>query len=241
MNLYDDEAFFENYAQMLRSKKGLAGAGEWPALAKILPDFKNKKVLDLGCGYGWHSFYAAENGAKEVVGIDISDKMLEVAISKNHFPQVHFEKGAIEELNFPKNYFDVVFSSLALHYVADYPQVVREVASILKPSGEFIFTVEHPIFTAEGSGDWLYDKDGQIQCFPVDHYFSEGKRQPVFLNTPTVKYHRTLTTYVEVLLENGFSLEHLVEPKVTEEFLPLMKDELRRPMMLILSGKKIEK
>lgn len=53
-NKYDDDAFFEKYAQMERSQKGLSGAGEWPTLKKMLPDFHNKKVLDLGCGYGWH-------------------------------------------------------------------------------------------------------------------------------------------------------------------------------------------
>ena len=49
-NKYDDEAFFNQYNQMSRSVKGLSGAGEWHELKKMLPDFKNKKVLDLGCG-----------------------------------------------------------------------------------------------------------------------------------------------------------------------------------------------
>ena len=53
-NKYDDERFFQKYSQMLRSQKGLQGAGEWSELQKILPDFNGKQVLDLGCGYGWH-------------------------------------------------------------------------------------------------------------------------------------------------------------------------------------------
>ena len=51
-NKYDDERFFQKYSQMLRSQKGLQGAGEWSELQKILPDFNGKQVLDLGCGYG---------------------------------------------------------------------------------------------------------------------------------------------------------------------------------------------
>ena len=53
-NKYDNEIFFQKYSQMLRSQKGLQGAGEWSELEKILPDFCGKSVLDLGCGYGWH-------------------------------------------------------------------------------------------------------------------------------------------------------------------------------------------
>ena len=48
------------YSQMDRSKQGLCGAGEWQTLKSLLPDFKGKTVLDIGCGYGWHFVYAAE-------------------------------------------------------------------------------------------------------------------------------------------------------------------------------------
>ena len=57
-NKYDEERFFEKYSQMDRSRKGLQGAGEWPALEKMLPPFAGRDVLDLGCGYGWHCRYA---------------------------------------------------------------------------------------------------------------------------------------------------------------------------------------
>ena len=76
---YDDPVFFAKYSQMNRSKQGLAGAGEWEDLQKILPSFSGKTVLDLGCGYGWHCIYAAEHGAAHVTGVDLSEKMLEVA------------------------------------------------------------------------------------------------------------------------------------------------------------------
>ena len=66
-NKYDNENFFIKYSQMERSKKGLQGAGEWHELKKILPDFQDKTVLDLGCGYGWHCKYAIDNGAKYVL------------------------------------------------------------------------------------------------------------------------------------------------------------------------------
>ena len=60
-NFYDNQPFFDKYSAMARSQKGLEGAGEWPTLKTMLPDFKNKVVLDLGCGYGWHCMYAIQN------------------------------------------------------------------------------------------------------------------------------------------------------------------------------------
>ena len=47
---------------MNRSIYGLEGVGEWSELQKLLPDFQGKRVLDLGCGYGWHCLYAAQHG-----------------------------------------------------------------------------------------------------------------------------------------------------------------------------------
>lgn len=137
-NKYDDDIFFQKYSQMSRSQQGLAGAGEWETLRKLLPDFKDKRVLDLGCGYGWHCIYAMEHGASSVVGVDISHKMLEVAKEKTHFPQVEYKCCAIEDVEFPEESFDVILSSLAFHYVADYEILVKKIYRILKSGGKLV-------------------------------------------------------------------------------------------------------
>lgn len=239
-NKYDDQHFFQKYSEMSRSQQGLAGAGEWPELQKLLPDFRGMSVLDLGCGYGWHCKYAADHGAAQVLGTDISHRMLETAMRHNPGPNIEYHLGAMEELQFPNASFDVVLSSLALHYVANFPALVQNISRWLKPEGQFIFSVEHPVFTAYGSQDWYYDDQGNILHFPVDNYYLEGERTATFLGEQVVKYHRTLTTYLETLLRNGFQLQHVVEPQPPEHMmdLPGMKDELRRPMMLLVSAKK---
>ncbi|MFY1069256.1 class I SAM-dependent methyltransferase [Enterococcus sp. AD013-P3] len=239
-NHYDETDFFDKYSQMTRSKEGLAGAGEWQTLRRLLPDFDKKTVLDLGCGYGWHCKYAADHGAKQVIGVDLSEKMLAEAAKRNADPKIDYRQGDILEAAFPADTFDIVFSSLAFHYLPDWTAMVKRVASYLKSGGTFLFSVEHPVFTAAGNQQWAYDEQGEIRHFPVDRYFYEGVRQADFLGETVEKYHRTLTTYVETLLQNGFSIEHLVEPTPPEDLLsvPGMVDELRRPMMLIISAKK---
>ena len=180
-NKYDDPVFFEKYSQMDRSKQGLAGAGEWERLKELLPDFAGKQVLDLGCGYGWHCIYAMEHGAASCVGIDLSEKMLEVARNKTKFPQVSYRRMAMEDIDFAPESFDVVLSSLAFHYVKDFPSLLQKIHRCLTPGGDFVFSVEHPVFTAYGSQDWYYDADGNILHFPVDRYFYEGERTAAFL------------------------------------------------------------
>ncbi|MCI8623109.1 MAG: class I SAM-dependent methyltransferase [Provencibacterium sp.] len=237
---YDDPVFFEKYSQMSRSQQGLEGAGEWETLQKLLPDFQGKRVLDLGCGYGWHCIYAMEHGAAAVTGVDLSERMLAVAQEKTRFSEVRYLRMPIEETDFPPDSFDIVFSSLAFHYVRSFEEIVRRVSACLTEGGHFIFSVEHPVFTAYGTQDWIYDEEGEILHFPVDRYFLEGKREARFLGEEVVKYHKTLTTYLSGLLHGGFELLDVVEPQPPEPMLSLpgMQDEMRRPLFLIVSARK---
>jgi 2-polyprenyl-3-methyl-5-hydroxy-6-metoxy-1,4-benzoquinol methylase len=239
-NKYDNEQFFQKYSQMLRSQKGLQGAGEWSELQKILPDFEGKTVLDLGCGYGWHCKYAADHGAQSVLGTDISHKMIEKAQTINSASQIRYECIAMEDLHFPKHSFDVILSSLAFHYIKDFEPLIYNLSQWIRPQGSFVFSVEHPVFTSYGTQDWYYDENGKILHFPVDNYYYEGRREAIFLGEKVVKYHRTLTTYLNTLLLHGFELQHIIEPQPPKEMMHLdgMKDEMRRPMMLLVSAVK---
>ena len=240
-SIYDEEIFFEKYAQMDRSCLGLAGAGEWPALRSLLPDFSGKRVLDLGCGYGWHCVYAAEHGAASVTGVDLSERMLAVARQKTAFSNVTYLRMDMAAIAFPPDSFDVALSSLAIHYLPSFTDFLERIRQCLVPGGDLVFSVEHPIFTAAGPQDWYYGPDGAPLHFPVDRYFEEGPRNARFLEEDVLKYHRTLTTYLDGLLTGGFQLLRVVEPQPPAELLdkPGMRDELRRPMMLLVAARKL--
>lgn len=240
-NKYDDSIFFDKYSNMERSKKGLEGAGEWHELKKMLPEFKDKRVLDLGCGFGWHCRFAIENGAKSVVGVDISQKMLKEAKNKTKSADIQYICMPIEDINFLDNSFDVVISSLAFHYIESFQDILSRINKCLSSGGDFVFSVEHPVFTAQGTQDWYYDNQGNPLHWPVDQYFTEGTRKAVFLGEEVIKYHKTLTTYLNDLIKAGFEITGLVEPKPAEDLLYTvhgMLDELRRPMMLLVSTRK---
>ncbi len=241
-NKYDDPTFFAGYSAMARSTGGLESAGEWPAFRSLLPDLKGKQVLDLGCGFGWHCRYAVTMEAASVHGIDISEKMLGRAREINAAQGITYEKCAIEDFNFPEYSFDVVISSLALHYVEHFDLVCRQTCRTLRPGGSFVFSVEHPIFTSQARQDWCYGPDGEKKHWPVDDYRNEGVRRTNWLSENVVKYHRTVETYVNTVIDAGLQIRRLCEPEPdfdSPNHNPDnsdLQDERRRPMFLLVAA-----
>lgn len=240
-NKYDDPGFFANYSQMPRSIGGLNAAGEWSIFRDMLPELRDKNVLDLGCGFGWHCRYVREQQAHSVVGVDLSAKMLAVARENTNDPAIAYRRLAIEDIDFTAGEFEVVISSLAFHYVERFDRVCHKVYHALAPGGSFVFSVEHPIFTALAAQDWYYGPRGERLHWPVDDYHKEGLRQAHFLDNHVVKYHRTVATYMNKPIDSGFTLKKISEVEPTTEWLamhPEMRDEVRRPMFLLISAVK---
>lgn len=238
-NEYDNEAFFNEYAKMSRSREGLDAAGEWHQLRPLFPPLEGKQVLDLGCGYGWHCRFSAEQGASKVLGIDLSRRMLEEAKRRCGGSGIEYRLCGIEEYEYPENTWDIAVSNLALHYIEDIGRVFRLVYRTLRPGGEFIMNIEHPVFTAGVGQDWAYDENGEISCWPIDNYFMPGERKTHFLGCDVLKQHHTLTQILMGLINSGFALEAVEEAEPPEEMLdiPGMRDELRRPMMLLVKAR----
>ena len=138
-NKYDDPVFFQKYSEMNRSKYGLWGAGEWQEFQKMMPDFTDKEVLDLGCGYGWHCVYGVQKGAAKVLGVDLSEKMLRQAEKINSHEKITYQRAAMEDLEFPDHSFDIVLSSLAFHYVKDFPALAEKISRWLRRREPFFF------------------------------------------------------------------------------------------------------
>lgn len=226
---------------MPRSVKGLEGAGEWHILRELIPDLKDKNVLDLGCGFGWHCRYAREQQASSVVGVDISENMIQRAREISSDPLITYVKAPIEDFSFSESRFDVVISSLVFHYIESFKDICEKVYDSLKPGGNFVFSVEHPIFTSRKEQDWYYDEHGNRLHWPVDKYQKEGMREALFLNENVIKYHRTISTYMNDLIDAGFIISAVKESFPSDEMLkydPEMTDENRRPMFLMISASK---
>ncbi|HVC63047.1 MAG TPA: class I SAM-dependent methyltransferase [Acetobacteraceae bacterium] len=239
-NIYDDEEFFAGYSRLERSVSGLDGAAEWPALRAMLPDLRGLKVLDLGCGFGWFCRWARAQGATEVRGIDVSERMLTRAQATTRDDAIAYARADMELLELPPASFDLVYSSLAFHYVAGLERLVPEVHRSLVPGGRLVFSVEHPIYTAPAEPRWSVEPDGG-RSWPVNGYLCEGPRRTDWLASGVIKQHRTIATYVNMLLRVGFRLCDIEEWGPTDQQIaarPELADERQRPMFLLVSARR---
>ena len=239
-NIYDDPAFFAGYGQLNRSIHGLEGAPEWPTLRALLPDIRARAVLDLGCGYGWFCRWAADQGAARVLGVDVSEKMLERAAQSNAHPAISSQRADLESIELPEAQFDLVYSSLAFHYVVDLAALMRSIRRALVPGGSLVFSIEHPIYMAPRRPVFDMDRDGN-RFWPLDGYQNEGRRVTNWLAEGVVKQHRTMGTLVNLLIDSGFTLTRLIEWGPTQaqvDAMPALAEEIDRPMMLLVGAQR---
>jgi SAM-dependent methyltransferase len=239
-NIYDTPEFFEGYSRLRRSVHGLDGAPEWPAIRAMLPDLAGKRIVDLGCGFGWFARWSRTQGAAQVIALDLSENMLARARAETSDPAVQYALADLESLELPEAAFDLAYSSLTFHYIEDFGRLVSTVFRALVPGAHFVFTIEHPIYMASAHPDWVVGKDGN-RVWPVDHYAIEGARTTDWLAKGVVKQHRTLGTTLNTLIGAGFTLRHVEEWHPTDEQAtaePDLTDELERPLMLLIAAQK---
>lgn len=239
-NIYDNPEFFAGYAQLPRSRQGLEGAPEWATLRSLLPPLEGLDVIDLGSGYGWFCRYAAEQGARSVSGLDVSEKMLERARTTTHAPQVSYFHADLDQLDLPTAAFDLAYSSLTLHYLEDLPRFLRNVHDALRPGGSLVFSIEHPIYMASLSPRWMVGADGSRR-WPVDHYQDEGERRTDWLAKGVIKYHRTLGSILNAVIGAGLNLCHIEDWGPSAEQLaadPTLAEERERPMLLLVAAQR---
>ena len=243
-NIYDNPIFFEQYSALRETGITANDFVEQPALKSLIASLKDKTVLDLGCGAGSFAKYCAENGAAKVTAVDISSNMIKKAKKDNPHEKITYLCKPIEELEPHLQTFDLIVSSLAIHYIEDYPRLMDKINTLLNSKGEFIFSTEHPIVTARKAeiSNWVKDCEGNKLHWALDHYQDEGKREQYWYIDGVVKYHRTISTLINGLIENGLVLERVIEPTAIPggvELRPKLINEERRPSFIVIKARKM--
>jgi ubiquinone/menaquinone biosynthesis C-methylase UbiE len=237
-NIYDNDEFFAGYSRLPRSVDGLNAAPEWPSLRAMLPDLQGRSVLDLGCGFGWFCRWARENGAARVLGVDVSEKMLERARTETRDSGITYSRTDMEQLALPASSFDLAYSSLALHYIEDLRGLMAKVHRALVAGGRLVFSVEHPIYTAPSDPKFMANAAGR-NTWMLDGYLDEGPRSTDWLAKGVIKQHRTVATYINTLVELGFAIAHIEEWGPTAEHIaahPDWADEHQRPPFFLIAA-----
>lgn len=243
-NFYDSEVLFKNYQELRQSSYCGNDVIEKSSFKKMLPCTSGKKILDLGCGAGKYDIEFFKD-AKLVDAVDISENMLSLfreELKKESLRHINVIRSPLEKFNFKEDYYDLIFSSNAFHYVEDLDALFSSIYKALRRKGVFIFSVEHPVYTAtkQENRGWELDEGSNYTYWKLDNYFETGIRRTEWLGEWVIKYHRTFQNYFELLNKN-FSFHYIVEPCPTNEQRKIhykVDSYYRRPTFLIFMVEK---
>lgn len=221
---YEENA--EAYAEHVRNKDSSPyhSLYEKPAMYSLLPELEGKKVLSLGCGSGEDCNYLRQQGAGEVIGVDLSAKLIELA--KKAYSKCEFKMMDMENLDFPDNSFDFAYSSLAIHYIEDWHKVLGEAYRVLKPGSFFLFSCNHPVYTA---AEVLEDND-KIKLSELSILKDRVKNvtkvtgnymdtRPLASHTVVLDvttWHKPIGEIASEISDEGFLIQTILEPKPLE-------------------------
>lgn len=232
VNSYDDEKVFNNYLNTRTDANSKHNKTLKDNLKDIIGNVENKTILDLGCGIGEFSRYFAENGAKKVVGIDISKRVLEYAKQNNYSKNIEYINLDIDNLSTMTQKFDLVFSDIVFNYIEDFNKLMHDISNLLEDNGVLIFSQVHPISTASLNieSTWIKDEKGNLK-FLLDNYSNVSVRKRKYFDGIFNFYHRRFEDILNLAIQNGFEIIQVVEPYFTEK-------EFNRPSFLIVKLKK---
>lgn len=237
-NIYDNPDFFNGYKALRDGDKGLNELLEQPVMKRLLQPVLDKTVLDMGCGLGHQIRKLLEQHPKQITGLDISQKMLDEAQNRTTSSKVEWICSALEDFNFGTDKFDLIISSMTLHYIENLDLLFQKIYTGLKARGQFIFSMEHPICTA-ALKPWL-ELNGE-KYWLINRYSEEGLRKQDWFVKEVEKYHHTLSSIVNGLLQAGFILRNLEEPNPDKKLLqhrPDFDQHTQRPPIVIINVEK---
>ncbi|PGS46516.1 class I SAM-dependent methyltransferase [Bacillus sp. AFS041924] len=234
-SVYDHNDFFSTYMKRRNRKDSPNNAIEGPIMNELISDFREKNILDLGCGDASFGKELLQLGAKSYTGVEGSKQMADVARSNlaGHNGTIHFE--TMEDYKYPIDTYGLVTSRFAFHYVSDIDILFQNIYRTLKENGRFVFSIQHPLTTASFASKQFGDKRGN---WVVDDYFLEGERKEPWIDQTVVKYHRTIEQYFTKLRQAGFKVLDLREGTPIRENFSSEEEFSRRqriPVVLVFS------
>ncbi len=241
-NFFDNETVFRGYCELRDTESNCNTLMEQPEMARLLPDLRGKRVLDLGCGFGHNCIDFIDRGAASVTGIDISHRMLEVARAESAHPDIDYRCMSMAEISTLDGDYDLVYSSLAFHYIEDLPALMRDISALLNSGGTLLFSQEHPIYTASenGQGHYILDEQGSKSGYCFSHYLSSGRREDEWFIKGRIYYHRTFSDVVNAVTSAGLAIQQMAEPVPDANMIAKRprSDTLHKPLFLIIKAYK---
>jgi SAM-dependent methyltransferase len=145
----------------------------------------------------------------EAVGIDPTEVLIRHAREQD--PEGDYRIGRAEALDFPDRSYDLVVSYLTLIDIPDIRRAIAEMCRVLQPGGTLLIANLTSFNTAGQPNGWVRDADGNPH-FLIDHYMEERADWVQWRGIRIHNWHRPLSTYMSLLLDQGLQLRHFSEP-----------------------------
>ncbi len=168
-----------------------------------------KTALDVGSGEGRFCRMLQERGVA-VTGIDPTERLLQEARRRD--PAGDYREGRAEALEFADASFDLVVSYLTLIDIPDIRRAIPEMARVLRPGGTLLIANINSFMTASGATRWVQAEDGTYLHFPLDKYLEERCDVVTWRSITIDNWHRPLSLYMALLIEQGLRLTYFDEP-----------------------------
>lgn len=226
-----------------------------PAFLRMLPPVAGMKGLDLGCGEGTNTRAVARLGAS-MTGLDIAPTFVRYATEAEEQDPlgITYVVGNGETIGFPEGSFDFVTAFMSMMDMADQLKVLKSVHRVLKPGGFLQFSILHPCFVPPTRKN-IRDERGEAVAVQIADYFDESVGRVerwLFSEIPAEerakltpfsipRFHRTLTTWVSMIVESGLTIEAFGEPMASEELAmaePVVADTRVAPIFLHVRARK---
>ena len=194
------EAIAEKYSNLVDTAPFNAFY-ERPAIVNLIDNIEGLKVLDLGCGNGYYTELLLNRGAESIVGIDCSPKMVKIALKRVGDRAKIFVANLEQPLEILQGEcFDLIVSSLVLHYIENWERLFKELNSYLKVGGKFVFSVSHPMTDFKSSQSQNY--------FEVELIREQWPSYDIMMPT----FRRSFNYIFNTIIQTGFVLEDFLEP-----------------------------
>ncbi|MDR3619836.1 MAG: class I SAM-dependent methyltransferase [Paludisphaera borealis] len=166
-------------------------------------------ALDVGCGEGRFCRMMRACGI-QTIGIDPTIALIEHARRRD--PEGDYRVGQAETLDFPDQTFDLVVSYLTLIDIPDVAKAIAEMARVMRPGGTLLIANLGSFNTAAVNGGWTPGINGE-QRFCIDDYLTERPEWVSWRGIRIQNWHRPLSRYMSLLLEQNLNLRHFSEPE----------------------------
>jgi SAM-dependent methyltransferase len=196
-----------------------------------------RRALDVGCGEGRFCRMLKAEGV-EAVGIDPATGLIDHA--RRLDPEGDYRVEAAEALGFDDGTFDLVVSYLSLIDIPDAAAAIGEMARVLAPGGHLLIANLASYNSAGDVNDlgWSSLSDGR-RAHAMDHYLEEKVAWIAWKGIRIQNWHRPLSTYMTLLLDQGLRLTHFAEPRADPGGDPLRAAHYNRaPWFMLMEWEK---